>query len=133
MEKVVIASAARTPVGSFQGSLSQLAAPKLGAIAIKEALQRAQLKPDEVQECIMGEVLTAGVGQAPSRQAAIYAGLSTATQCLTINKVCGSGLKAVMLAADSIALGHIQIAVAGGQESMTLAPHLLENSRSGYR
>ncbi|MFN7825482.1 MAG: thiolase family protein [Pseudobdellovibrionaceae bacterium] len=133
MEKVVIASAARTPVGSFQGALSQLAAPKLGAIAIKEALTRAQVKSEEVQECIMGEVLTAGVGQAPARQAALYAGLATSTQCLTINKVCGSGLKAVMLAADSIALGHSQIAVAGGQESMTLAPHLLENSRTGYR
>lgn len=133
MEKVVIVAAARTPVGSFQGALSLLPAPRLGAIAIKEALKRAQVNIDEVNECIMGEVLTAGVGQAPARQAAIYAGLNTSTQCLTINKVCGSGLKSVMLGADSIALGHSQIVVAGGQENMTMAPHLLENSRSGYR
>jgi acetyl-CoA C-acetyltransferase len=133
MEKVVIAAAARTPVGSFQGAFSQLPAPRLGAIAIKEALKRAQVSANEVSECIMGEVLTAGVGQAPARQAAIYAGLDTSTACMTINKVCGSGLKAVMLAADSISLGHSQIIVAGGQENMSLAPHLLENSRVGYR
>ncbi len=133
MEKVVIAAAARTPVGSFQGALSALPAPRLGAIAIKEALKRAQVSPTEVNECIMGEVLTAGVGQAPARQAAIFAGLDPSTACMTINKVCGSGLKSVMLAADAIALGHSTIAVAGGQENMTMAPHLLENSRSGYR
>jgi acetyl-CoA C-acetyltransferase len=133
METVVIAAAARTPVGSFQGTLSQVPAPKLGAIAIKEALSRANVKLDEVDECIMGEVLTAGVGQAPARQAALYAGLKNSTPCLTINKVCGSGLKAVMLAADSIQLGHSKIVVAGGQENMSLAPHLLENSRNGYR
>jgi acetyl-CoA C-acetyltransferase len=133
MEKVVIASAARTPVGSFQGVFSQLAAPKLGAIAIKEALKRAKVEPNQIDECIMGEVLTAGVGQAPARQAALGAGLDSSTVCMTINKVCGSGLKAVMLASDSIALGNTKIAVAGGQENMTLAPHLLENSRAGYR
>jgi len=133
MEKVVIASAARTPVGSFQGVFSQMPAPQLGAAAIREALKRAQVAPNEVNECIMGEVLTAGVGQAPARQAAIAAGLNPSTACMTINKVCGSGLKAVMLAADSIALGNSQIAVAGGQENMSLAPHLLENSRTGYR
>lgn len=133
MEKVVIAAAARTPVGSFQGSLSQMPAPKLGAIAIKEAVKRAGVGPGDIDECIMGEVLTAGVGQAPARQAAIYAGLANSTACMTINKVCGSGLKAVMLAADNIMLGNTKIAVAGGQENMTLAPHLLENSRSGYR
>jgi acetyl-CoA C-acetyltransferase len=133
MEKVVIAAAARTPVGSFQGSLSQMPAPKLGAIAIKEAVKRAGIGPGDIDECIMGEVLTAGVGQAPARQAAIYAGLANSTACMTINKVCGSGLKAVMLAADNIMLGNTKIAVAGGQENMTLAPHLLENSRSGYR
>lgn len=133
MENVVIVSAVRTPVASFQGALSSIAAPKLGATAIKEALKRAQVSPDEVDECIMGEVLTAGVGQAPARQAAIYAGLKNSTPCLTINKVCGSGLKAVMLAADSLQLGHTHIAVAGGQENMSQAPHLLENSRSGYR
>ena len=133
MEKVIIAAAARTPVGSFQGALSTLPAPKLGAIAIKEAIKRAGVTPNEVDECIMGQVLTAGVGQAPARQAAIYAGLNPSTVCMTINKVCGSGLKAVMLAADSIALGNSSIVVAGGQENMSLAPHLLENSRVGYR
>lgn len=133
MENVVIVSSVRTPVATFQGGFSTLAAPKLGALAIKEAVTRAKVSPDEIDECIMGEVLTAGVGQAPARQAAIYAGLKNTTPCMTINKVCGSGLKAVMLAADSIALGNTKIAVAGGQENMTLAPHLLENSRTGYR
>ncbi|MGZ3772322.1 MAG: thiolase family protein [Pseudobdellovibrionaceae bacterium] len=133
MENVVIVSSVRTPVASFQGGFSTLPAPKLGAIAIKEALSRAGVSPDQIDECIMGEVLTAGVGQAPARQAALYAGLKNSTPCMTINKVCGSGLKAVMLASDSIALGNTKIAVAGGQENMTLAPHLLENSRTGYR
>lgn len=133
MENVVIVSAVRTPVASFQGALSSVPAPKLGATAIKEALSRAKVSPDEVDECIMGEVLTAGVGQAPARQAALFAGLKNSTPCLTINKVCGSGLKAVMLAADSLRLGYSQIAIAGGQENMSQAPHLLENSRSGYR
>ncbi len=133
MEKVVITSFARTPVGSFQGGLSTLPAPRLGAFAIAEALKRSQVGTDEVSECIMGEVLTAGVGQAPARQAALFAGLKNSTPCLTINKVCGSGLKAIMLAADSIQLGHSQIVVAGGQENMSLAPHLLENSRTGFR
>lgn len=133
MEKVVIIAAQRTPVGSFQGALSTLPAPKLGAIVIKSALEKSGVKPGEVDEVIMGEVLTAGVGQAPARQAALYAGLSNSTPCLTINKVCGSGLKAVMLASDNIRLGATKIAIAGGQENMSLAPHLLENSRSGYR
>jgi acetyl-CoA C-acetyltransferase len=133
MEKVVIVSAARTPVGSFQGALSTLAAPRLGAIAIKSALERAHIKGSDIHEVIMGEVLTAGVGQAPARQAALFAGIANSTPCLTINKVCGSGLKAVMLASDSIRLGTTSIAVAGGQENMSMAPHLLENSRSGYR
>lgn len=133
MESVVILSSVRTPVGSFQGAFSTLPAPKLGAIAIKEALQKAGVKTDEVDECIMGEVLTAGVGQAPARQAALGAGLKNSTPCMTINKVCGSGLKSVMMAADNIRLGETKIAVAGGQENMTLAPHLLENSRTGYR
>lgn len=128
-----IVAAARTPVGSFQGALSQLPAPKLGAIAIKSALEKAGLKGEDVSEVIFGEVLTAGVGQAPARQAALGAGLPTSIPCMTINKVCGSGLKAVMLGADSIALGRSEIVVAGGQENMTLAPHLLENSRAGYR
>lgn len=133
MENVVIVSSVRTPVAAFQGAFATLPAPRLGALAIKEAFARAQVSADEIDECIMGEVLTAGVGQAPARQAALYAGLKNTTPCMTINKVCGSGLKAVMLAADSIALGNTKIAIAGGQENMTLAPHLLENSRAGYR
>lgn len=130
---VYIASAARTPVASFQGGFSDLPAPRLGAIAIKEALKRANVTGEQVDEVIMGEVLTAGVGQAPARQAAIYAGLPTSVPCLTVNKVCGSGLKAVMLGADSIQLGRADVVVAGGQENMTLAPHLLANSRGGFR
>lgn len=133
MSTAYIVSAQRTPIGTFQGQLSSLSAPRLGAIAIQAALNRAGLAPSDIQECIMGHVLTAGVGQAPARQAAIYAGLPNSVPCMTINKVCGSGLKAVMSAADNILLGHTQVAVAGGQENMTLAPHLLENSRSGYR
>ena len=133
MENVVIVSAQRTPVGSFQGTLSGLPAPKLGAIAIKSALEKSGLQNNEIDEVIMGEVLTAGVGQAPARQAALFSGLAESTPCLTINKVCGSGLKAVMLAADSIRLGHTRTAIAGGQENMSLAPHLLENSRHGFR
>lgn len=133
MEKVVIVSAQRTAVGSFQGQLSTLSAPTLGSKAIKAALEKINLNSSDIDEVIMGEVLTAGVGQAPARQAALFAGVSNSTPCLTINKVCGSGLKAVMLAADSIQLGHSKIVVAGGQENMSLAPHLLESSRGGYR
>ena len=132
-QPVYILSASRTPVGSFQGGLSTVPAPQLGAAAIKAALSKSGVVPTQVDECIMGEVLTAGVGQAPARQAAIYAGLNVSTPCMTINKVCGSGLKAMMLAADSIQLGHADVAVAGGQENMSLVPHLLENSRTGYR
>lgn len=133
MSATFIVSAVRTPIGSFQGIFSQLPAPQLGSIAIKAAVEKAGLKVDDINEVIMGEVLTAGVGQAPARQAALGAGLPSSVPCMTINKVCGSGLKAVMLGADSIALGRSQIVAAGGQENMTLAPHLLENSRSGYR
>ncbi len=132
-DAVFITSSARTPVGSFQGAFADTSAPQLGAHAIKSALQRANIAAAQVNECIMGEVLTAGVGQAPARQAAIYAGLPTSVACMTVNKVCGSGLKAVMLGADSIRLGQSSIVVAGGQENMTLAPHLLERSRAGYR
>lgn len=132
-KEVVILSAQRTPVGSFMGTLASVPAPRLGAAAIKKALEAAKVKPEMVQECIMGNVLTAGVGQAPARQAAIYAGLPQSVECLTINKVCGSGLKAVMLAADSIKAGNADVIVAGGQENMSLAPHLLENVRAGYR
>jgi acetyl-CoA C-acetyltransferase len=133
MSSTYILSAARTPVGSFQGTLSSVPAPKLGATAIKKAIQTAGLKAEDVQELIFGEVLTAGVGQAPARQAALGAGLPASVPCMTINKVCGSGLKAVMLASDSIQLGRSHVVVAGGQENMSLAPHLLENSRTGYR
>ena len=131
--EVFIVSAVRTAIGSFQGVFAETPAPRLGAAAIKEALARAGVAPDRVDEVIMGEVLTAGVGQAPARQAAIYAGLSSATPCLTVNKVCGSGLKAAMLASDAIKLGRANVAVAGGQENMTMAPHLLEKSRAGFR
>ncbi len=133
MNLAYILSAKRTPVGSFQGAFSSVPAPKLGATAIAAAIKEAKVQASDVEECIMGQVLTAGSGQAPARQAAIYAGLPASVPCMTINKVCGSGLKAVMLAADNIALGYTHLAVAGGQENMTLAPHLLENSRSGYR
>ncbi len=133
MENVVIVSSTRTPVGSFQGVLSTVTAPRLGAIAIQDAVKKAGINADLIEECIMGNVLTAGTGQAPARQAALYAGLKNSVTCMTINKVCGSGLKAVMLATDAIRLGNSSIIVAGGQENMTLAPHLLENSRAGYR
>jgi len=130
---VYILSAQRTPVGSFQGALASTPAPMLGAAAIRAALASAQVKPESVSECVMGEVLTAGAGQAPARQAALGAGLPNSVPCMTVNKVCGSGLKAVMLASDSIKLGESEVSVAGGQENMTLAPLLLENQRAGYR
>lgn len=133
MNDIYIVSAKRTPIGSFQGQLSNLQAPELGSIAIKAALKESHFSAEEIDECIMGNVLTAGTGQAPARQASLKAGLPNKTHCTTINKVCGSGLKSVMLAADSILLGHSRIVVAGGQENMTLAPHLLTQSRSGYR
>ena len=130
---VVIVSAVRTPIGSFNGALAPLKAPQLGSLVIKEALNRASIEPEAVNQVIMGNVLTAGVGQAPARQAAIYAGLPTSVDCMTINKVCGSGLKAVMLARNEIALGEADIIVAGGMESMSNAPYLLDKARSGYR
>ncbi|MSS71422.1 MAG: thiolase family protein [Candidatus Latescibacteria bacterium] len=130
---VVIASACRTPIGSFMGALSPLTAPQLGSIAIREALLRAGLKGEDISEVLMGEVLTAGVGQAPARQAALGAGVPDTVPCTTINKVCGSGLKAVMLAAQAIQTGDADIVVAGGMESMSNAPYLLDRARSGYR
>lgn len=133
MRPVFIISAKRTPIGSFQGYFANTPASELGAQAIQEALNEAQVKPPDVDECIMGQVLMAGSGQAPARQAALQAGLSHKTPCMTINKVCGSGLKAVMLGSDSIQLGHSHLVVAGGQENMTLAPHLMPKSRAGYR
>lgn len=132
-QDVFILAAQRTPVGAFQGGLSNLSAPQLGSLVIKSALEKAHVNPQDIEECIMGNVLTAGIGQAPARQAALGAGLPTSTPCMTINKVCGSGLKAVLLAADNIRLGETGLSVAGGQENMTLAPHLLPQSRAGYR
>jgi len=128
-----IISAARTPVGAFMGSLSGCSAPQLGAVAIKAAVERAGIKPEDVSEVIMGNVLTAGVGQAPARQAALGAGLPDSVPCMTINKVCGSGLKAVMLADQAIRCGDADIVVAGGQESMTNGPYLLPKARGGYK
>ena len=131
--EVVIASAARTPIGSFQGALSSLSAPDLGAVAIKEAVKRANLQPEDVERVIMGCVLSGGIGQAPARQAGIKAGLPVGTGAITINKVCGSGLQAVMFARREILVGDAEILVAGGMESMTNAPYLLPNARAGYR
>jgi acetyl-CoA C-acetyltransferase len=133
MDDVVIVSAARTPVGKFLGGLSSLTAPELGAIAIKAALERAGVSPNQVDGTIMGNVLPAGVGMAPARQASIKAGIPTTVPALTINKVCGSGLMAISLAAHQIMLGEAHIMVAGGMESMSNAPHLLANSRSGTK
>src|SRR6202023_1195821 len=132
-DDVVIISGCRTAVGKFQGSLADFSAPKLGAIVVREAVKRAGLNSDQVDECIMGNVLPAGLGQNPARQAAIFAGLSPSTGAMTINKVCGSGLKAVALAAQAIQTGNSSIVVAGGMESMTNAPYLLPQARKGYR
>src|SRR5512140_2512825 len=131
--EVVIVGAARTPIGSFLGSLAAVPAPRLGAAAIRAALARAGLEPGEVDEVVMGNVLQAGVGQAPARQAALYAGLSEATPCWTLNKVCGSGLKAVISAAQAIALGDAEVVVAGGMESMSNVPYYDRAARSGAR
>jgi acetyl-CoA C-acetyltransferase len=132
-DDAVILSGCRTPVGKFQGSLSDLSAPQLGAIVVREAVKRAGLDPAQVDECIMGNVVSAGLGQNPARQAAIYGGLSPATGAMTINKVCGSGLKSVALAAQAVQTGNSSIVVAGGMESMTNAPYLLPQARKGYR
>jgi acetyl-CoA C-acetyltransferase len=131
--EVVIASAARTPIGAFQGSLAALTAPQLGSIAIQAALTRAGIEGKDVQEVLMGCVLPAGVGQAPARQASRGAGIPDGVGCVTINKVCGSGLKAVMLAAQAIRAGDADIVVAGGMESMSNVPYLLPQARTGYR
>jgi acetyl-CoA C-acetyltransferase len=133
MEDIVIVSAARTAVGKFGGSLAKIPATELGAIVIKEALARAKVDPAQVGEVIMGQVLAAGAGQNPARQASLKAGLPKEVPALTINAVCGSGLKAVMLAAQAIAWGDSEIVVAGGQENMSAAPHVLMNSRDGQR
>ncbi len=133
MEEVVIVSAVRTPTGKFQGSLSGYSAVQLGALAVREAVRRAGIAPEQVDECIMGNVVSAGLGQNPGRQAALGGGLLPAVSALTINKVCGSGLKAVALAAQAIQTGNAEIVVAGGMESMTNAPYLLPQGRSGFR
>src|SRR5947209_2905447 len=133
MQQPVIVSAARTPIGKFLGGLSSLTAPELGAIAIRAAVERAGIRPDDVQEVIMGNVIQGGVGQAPARQAAIKAGVPATVSALTVNKVCGSGLKAVMLAAQAIKAGDAQVIVAGGQESMSNAPYYNYGMRSGTK
>ena len=133
-----ILSAKRTPIGSFMGLLSSVPAPRLGAQVITSLLSSKEdastlLPVEDIQECFMGQVLTAGAGQAPARQSAIYAGLKPSTQCMTVNKVCGSGLKAIMLAQDSIALGRSDVVIAGGQENMSLTPYLIPKARAGLR
>ena len=133
MNDVVIISGCRTPVGKFQGSLSDLSATQLGAIVVREAVKRSGVEPASVDECIMGNVISAGLGQNPARQAAIYGGLPPEVGAMTVNKVCGSGLKAVALAAQAIQTGNSTIVVAGGMESMTNAPYLLPQARKGYR
>jgi len=133
MKDIIIAGAVRTPIGSFNGALSSIPATGLGSIVIGEAIKRAGIKIEAIDEAIMGNVLCAGLGQAPARQASIGAGLPNGVNCLTVNKVCGSGLKAVMLAAQAISLGDADVIVAGGMENMSRAPYLLEKARFGYR
>ena len=132
-DHVVIISGCRTPVGKFQGSLSDLSATQLGAIVVREAVKRAGVEPSQVDECIMGNVISAGLGQNPARQAAIFGGLSPEVGAMTVNKVCGSGLKAVALASQAIQTGDSTLVVAGGMESMTNAPYLLPQARKGLR
>src|SRR5438309_11913895 len=132
-KKVVIVGAARTPIGAFLGSLAQVPAPRLGATAIQTALQRAGVQPEEVKTVFMGEVLQGGVGQAPARQAAIYAGIPNTVPCVTVNKVCGSGLEAVIEGARVIALGEADVVVAGGMESMSNAPYFTHSARTAGR
>lgn len=133
MKKVVIVSAKRTPIGSFMGTLSSFSAGKLGSIVIKDIVDETKIDKNEIDEVIMGNVLTAGQGQAPARQASIFADLPLKTECLTINKMCGSGLKAVMLAHQAILCEDADVIIAGGQESMSNSPYLLPNGRTGYR
>ncbi|MEY3900697.1 MAG: hypothetical protein RL189_3 [Pseudomonadota bacterium] len=133
MSNVYIVAAKRTPVGRFQGALKGLSAARLGAVAVKAAVAESKVPLEAINEILMGEVLTAGVGQAPARQAALYAGLPQSVQALTVGKVCGSGLKSVMLATQALRLNDIEIAVAGGQESMSNAPYLLPSARDGFR
>src|SRR6202165_3450649 len=132
-DDVVIISGCRTPVGKFQGSLSDLSAPQLGAIVVREAVKRADLDGTQVEESIVGNVVSAGLGQNPARQAALFGGLAPEVGAMTINKVCGSGLKSVALAAQAVQTGNSSLVVAGGMESMTNAPYLLPQARKGYR
>jgi len=132
-ESLFIVGAARTPIGAFLGGLSALPAPRLGAVAIRAALERAKVEPGLIEEVFMGNVLSAGIGQAPARQASIYAGLPSSVPCTTVNKVCGSGLQAAVLAARALLVGDAELAVAGGMESMSNAPYYLPNARGGYR
>ncbi|MCI0449139.1 MAG: acetyl-CoA C-acetyltransferase [Chlorobi bacterium] len=133
MDEVVIISGARTPVGSFNGGLSHFTAPQLGAIAIKEAVKRAKVKPEDIDEVLMGNVLQGGQGQAPARQASIGAGIPDTVSATTVNKVCGSGLKSVMMGTQAIKAGDANVIAAGGMESMTNAPYILKKARNGYR
>ena len=133
MTEVVIVSAKRTPIGRFQGGLAGVSAPKLGATAIASAVESAAIEPAEVEQVIMGNVLQAGLGQAPARQAAIYGGLPDSAGAITLHKVCGSGLRAVMDAANGIRAGEWEAVVAGGMENMSASPHLLPRSRDGFR
>src|SRR5258708_3942720 len=133
MQDVVIISGGRTPIGKFQGALGPLSAPPLGAIAVSEAVKRAKIDPAQVDECIMGLVVAAGLGQNPARQAALNGGLANTVGAMTINKVCGSGLKSVALAAQAIQTGNAEIVGAGGREAMTNAPYLVPQARTAYR
>jgi len=133
MQKTVIVSAKRTPIGSFNGVFSTISATKLGSIAIKAILEETGIDKEKIDEVIMGNVISSGLGQAPARQAALFAGLPEKTETMTINKMCGSGLKAVMLADQAIKLGDAQVIIAGGQENMTNSPYLLLKGRNGYK
>ncbi len=133
MNKIAIVVAKRTPIGSFQGQLAALSAPELGAVAIKSAVAEATVPAEDIDELLMGCVLSAGLGQAPARQAGLGAGLPAGVRCTTVNKVCGSGMKTVMLGCDAITAGSAEVVVTGGMESMSNAPYLLPGARSGYR
>jgi acetyl-CoA C-acetyltransferase len=133
VQEAVIASAVRTPIGAFGGGLASVPATRLGALVVEEAVRRAGIAPGDVDEVLMGNVLSAGLGQNPARQAALGGGLPDSVPATTVNKVCGSGLKAVALAAQAIALGDAEVVVAGGMENMSAAPHLLPGSRTGHR
>lgn len=133
MKEVVVVSAVRTPIGAYLGSLKEYSAPQLGALAVKEAVRQSGVAPSEIDECLMGNVISAGLGQAPARQAAIFAGLPPSVRCTTVNRVCGSGLRTVMWASQMIQLQDAQVVVAGGMESMSRAPYLLDKAREGYR